>query len=102
MKYKKTGNESRERQASRKMMAGYFKDNPVKDGKDINATMREMMSVILEGALDSGLDEELGYYKYDYRNKDINNRCNGHSKKTMHTGYGDMNFEDRLEKSNNC
>lgn len=33
------------------------------------AAMREMMSVLLEGALDEELNEELGYSKYDYRNK---------------------------------
>ena len=38
-------------------MAGYLKDNPVKDGRDVNSTMCEMMSVIFEGALDG----ELGY-----------------------------------------
>ena len=53
--------------------------------------MRDMMSVILEGALDEELNEELGYSRYDYRNKDtINNSRNGHSGKTMHTSYGDM------------
>lgn len=52
--------------------------------------MRDMMSVLLEGALDEELDEELGYSKYDYRNKDTDNSRNGHSKKTMHTSYGDM------------
>ena len=31
------------------MMAGYLKDNPVRDGKDVNSIMREMMSVIFEG-----------------------------------------------------
>ncbi len=45
------------------------------------------MSVILGSALDSELDKELGYSKYDYRNKDTNNSRNGHSKKTMHTSY---------------
>ena len=49
-----------------------------------------MMSVILEGALDEELDEELGYSKYDYRNKETDNSRNGHSSKTMHTSYGDM------------
>lgn len=52
--------------------------------------MRDMMSVILEDVLDEELDEELGYSKYDYRNKDTDNSRNGHSKKTMHTSYGDM------------
>ena len=31
------------------------------------------MSIILEGALDQELDEELGYSRYDYRNKETNN-----------------------------
>ena len=86
-------NESPERQALREMMAGYLKDNQVKDGKDVNSIMREMMSVILEGALDGELDDELGYSKYDYKNKDINNSRNGYSKKTMHTSYGDMDLD---------
>ena len=50
--------------------------------------MRDMMSVILEGALDEELNEELGYSRYDYRNKDANNSRNGHSGKTMHTVMG--------------
>ena len=50
-------NENPERQALREMMAGYLKDNPVKDGKDVNSIMREMMSVILEGTLDGELDD---------------------------------------------
>ena len=49
-----------------------------------------MMSVLLEGALDEELYEELGYSKYDYRNKETDNSRNGHSSKTMHTSYGDM------------
>ena len=48
------------------------------------------MSVLLEGALDEELDEKLGYSKYDYRNKETDNSRNGHSSKTMHTSYGDM------------
>jgi len=49
-----------------------------------------MMSVILEGAFDGELNEKLGYFKYGYHNKDTDNTRNGHSKKTMHTDYGDM------------
>ena len=86
-------NESPERQALREMMAGYLKDNPIRDGNDVNAMVREMMSVILEGALDGELDEELGYSKYDYRNKDTDNSRNGYSRKTMHTSYGDMELD---------
>lgn len=38
----------------------------IKDGTDVNPIMRDMMSIILEGALDQEMDEELGYSKYDY------------------------------------
>jgi len=76
----------------REMMRSCLKDNAIniKDGTDINAVMRDMMSVLLEGVLDEELDEELGYSKYDYRNKDTDNSTNGHSQKTMHTSYEDM------------
>lgn len=78
--------------AMREFMNSYLKEsgNKIKDGTDVNSIMRDMMSVILEGALDGELNEELGYSKYDYHNKDTDNSRNGHSKKTMHTDYGDM------------
>jgi len=71
----------------REMMRDYLKNNDIsiKDGTDVNGIMRDMMSVLLEGALDEELDEELGYSKYDYRNKETDNSRNGHSSKTMHT-----------------
>lgn len=52
--------------------------------------MREMMSVLLEGVPDEELDEELGYSKYDYRSRDTDYSRNGHSSKTKHTSYWDM------------
>ena len=81
--------------ALREMMSNYLKENnvKVKDGTDVNSIMRDMMSIILEGALDQEMDEELGYSKYDYRNKETDNSRNGHSQKTMHTSYGDMEID---------
>lgn len=52
--------------------------------------MRDMMSVFLEVTLDEELDEEPGYSRYDYWNKETDNSRNGHSRKTMRTSYGDM------------
>lgn len=76
-------------------MSSYLKENnvKVKNGTDVNAIMRVMMSVILKGALDEELDEELGYSKYDYRNKETDDSRNGYSQKTMHTSYGDMELD---------
>lgn len=87
--------DSPQKAALREMMGSYLKENnvKVKDGTDVNSIMRDMMSIILEGALDQEMDEELGYSKYDYRNKDTDNSRNGHSQKTMHTSYGDMEID---------
>ena len=67
--------------ALQEMMDNYLKGNNVKvqDGTDVNSIMRDTMSIILEGALDQEMDEELGYSKYDYRNKETDNSRNGHS-----------------------
>ena len=61
--------DSPQKAAMREMMRDYLKNNDIsiKDGTDVNSIMRDMMSVILEGALDEELDEELGYSKYDYQ-----------------------------------
>lgn len=55
--------------------------------------MREMLLQVLENGLESKLDDELGYTRYDYRNKDTNNTRNGYYSKTGHTSYGDMEID---------
>lgn len=69
-------------------MKDYLKQNDVKikGGSDVNAIIKDMMSVILGGTL----DEELSYSKYDYRNKDTVNSWNGHLQKTIYTSDGDI------------
>ena len=86
--------DSPQKAAMREMMQGYLKENDIsiKSGNDVNFIMRDMMSVLLEGVLDEELNEELGYSKYDYRNKETDNSRNGHSRKTMRTSYGDMDI----------
>ena len=46
--------DSPQKAALREMMSTYLKENnvKVKDGTDVNSIMRDMMSVILDGALD--------------------------------------------------
>jgi putative transposase len=86
--------DSPQKAALREMMGNFMKENDVKikDGTDVNSIMRDMMSIILEGTLDAEMDEELGYSRYDYKNKDTKNSRNGYSSKTMHTSYGDMDI----------
>ena len=46
--------DSPQKAAMREMMRDYLKNNDIsiKDGTDVNGIMRDMMSVLLEGALD--------------------------------------------------
>ena len=90
----KRKSDSPQKAALREMMGNFMKENDikVKDGTDVNSIMRDMMSIILEGTLDAEMDEELGYSRYDYKNKDTKNSRNGYSSKTMHTSYGDMDI----------
>ena len=92
---KRRKSDSPQKAALRELMTEYLKRNDitVKNGADVNDIMRDMMSIILEGTLDAEMDEELGYSKYDYKNKETDNSRNGYSKKTMHTSYGDMDIE---------
>lgn len=86
-------NESPEKKKRRALIAELLKDTPIKDGEDVNALMRELLSEVLENGLQGELDDELGYTRYDYRNKDTDNSRNGYFDKTVHTSYGDIELD---------
>ena len=48
---------------------------------DIHELFQETIGEFMENGLEAELDEELGYSKYDYRNKATDNSRNGHSSK---------------------
>ena len=49
-----------------------------------------MVGEVLENGLEAELDDELGYSKYDYRNKDTENSRNGYSRKSVKTSAGSV------------
>jgi len=48
---------------------------------------------ILQEALEAEMDNELGYSKYNWKNKDSTNSRNGHSKKTVSSRYGKVDLK---------
>jgi transposase-like protein len=76
--------------------------------QDFSGLYREMVGAFLEAGLEGELEEELGYGKYDPRDKETSNRRNGHSSKSLKTGNGlleiqvprdrDGDFEPQLVK----
>lgn len=92
-KYKLSPEERATKAARREKITELMGELDVKDIGDINALFKEMIGAVLENGLDAELDEELGYSKYDYKNKSRQNSRNGHSKKTMKTSYGDVEID---------
>ena len=82
----------------------------VKSFDDLKDVFKLMVGEMLENGLEGELDDELGYTKYDYRNKAGENSRNGYSKKTLKTSFGeteikvprdrDGEFEPQLVKKN--
>ena len=65
----------------------------VKTMADVHEFVKMLTADTIQAALDAELDEELGYSKYDYKNKQTNNSRNGHSKKTVQGSLGEMEIE---------
>ena len=59
---------------------------------DIQNLFKETIAEFMENGLEAELDDELGYSKYDYRNKDTDNSRNGHSSKTLRTSFGEVDI----------
>lgn len=82
----------------------------VRDFNDLKDVFKLMVGEMLENGLEGELDDELGYTKYDYRNKEGENSRNGYSKKTLKTSFGETEikvprdregeFEPQLVKKN--
>lgn len=81
-----------ERRAQRKKLLEMLQDAGINDVAGVQELFKEMVSTVLENGLEAELDEELGYSKYDYRNKQTDNSRNGYSEKTMKTSFGDMDL----------
>ena len=101
---------SPEEQARREKIRELLQSSGVSSMADIQNLFKETIAEFMENGLDAELDEELGYSRYDYKDKDTDNSRNGHSSKTLRTSFGDVEvsvprdrkgeFEPQLLKKN--
>jgi putative transposase len=77
-----------ERREQRKRLLALLQDAGVNDVEGVQELFKEMVGAVLENGLEGELDEELGYTKYDYRNKQTDNSRNGYSEKTLKSSLG--------------
>jgi len=70
-----------------------IKEYNIKDTDDIKNMLKDLMGSTIQRMLNSELDDELGYEKYDVQNKETDNSRNGYSKKTVRSEYGEIELD---------
>ena len=60
----------------------------IKDIKDVQELVKELTSGLIQEIMDTELEDELGYSKYDYKNKTGSNSRNGRYSKTVRSSQG--------------
>ena len=83
-------NRTQEETARRAKIRELLQESNISSMEDIQNLFRETIAEFMENGLDAELDDELGYSKYDYRNKETDNSRNGHSSKRLKTSFGEV------------
>lgn len=68
----------------------FIAQNEISSAKDIEEALKNMFKDTLQELLETELDENLGYEKYEYSNEPKDNYRNGYSKKIVHSTAGDI------------
>ena len=103
-------NRSQEEKARRAKIRELLQMANIDSMDDIQDLFKGTIAEFMENGLEAELDEDLGYSKYDYKNKATDNSRNGHSSKNLRTSFGDVEvsvardrkgeFEPQLLKKN--
>jgi putative transposase len=65
----------------------------IKDLKDVHEFVKALTAETIQEVLEGELENELGYSKYDYKNKLTDNSRNGYSKKTVQSSQGEIELK---------
>lgn len=86
----------------------FLRENAITDAKGLQTALEGLYGAALQQILEAELEHELGYSKYNWKDKNTGNSRNGHSKKTVRTNFGeielamprdtDAEFEPRIVK----
>lgn len=79
----------REKSELRKLI----EERGIKDLAGVHDLVKELTSGLIQEIMDAELEEELGYSKYDFKNKHTDNTRNGYYKKTVASSQGDVELE---------
>jgi len=72
------------------LMRQLIDERGIKDLAGVQAMVKELTAGMIQEIMDAELDDELGYSKYDYKNKQTDNSRNGKYKKTVSSSQGEI------------
>lgn len=78
---------------TREQARAFLKEGNFKDGDGIADALTAGFKDLIQEALEAELDNQLGYSKYDWKNKEGENSRNGHSKKTLKSKFGNVEVQ---------
>jgi len=85
----------------KKELRKLMKKGQLTDISDIQDLLKAQFKDIIEEMLEAELEDELGYSKYDYKNKETYNSRNGKRSKNLRSKYGNVEIDvprDRLSE----
>lgn len=72
------------------LMRQLIEERGIKDVSGVQDLIKELTANLIQECMDAELEDELGYSKYDYKNKQTGNSRNGSYKKTVNSSQGEI------------
>lgn len=70
-----------------------IKERGIKDLQGVHDIIKELTGSLIQEILEGELENELGYSKWDYKNKKTTNSRNGYSEKTLQSREGEITLK---------
>ena len=77
---------------SKELFREFFREGNFKSIKDIENALIDIFKDTIQEALETEIEEEFGYYKYDLASKSNNNIKNEKYKKTVKSSIGNLDL----------
>ena len=72
------------------LMRQLIEERGIKDVSGVQALVKELTAGLIQECMDAELEDELGYSRYDYKNKHTDNSRNGSYSKTVTSSQGEI------------
>ena len=75
------------------LMRQLIEEHGIRDMDGVHALVKELTAGLIQECMDAELEEELGYSRYDYKNKRTDNSRNGSYSKTVSSSQGEIDLK---------